>query len=165
MIVILLTWFGVFKGSEIVRLGNTTELALGTIACILGLLTSLLGWAGILLNNRLFLSIYCLLTWITFAFIISPGYIAYRKQQYNLEGKVNAQWSRDLNGMARMRIQNYLGCCGYFSPFVEATVSETCYSRSVLPGCKKAYMESQRQCVIPLSFSFILISFADDKNQ
>lgn len=31
-------------------------------------------------------------------------------------------------------LQDQLQCCGYYSPYVEATVSQTCYARSVLPG-------------------------------
>ncbi|EAU92135.1 tetraspanin Tsp2 [Coprinopsis cinerea okayama7 len=144
MIIILLTWFNVFEKSEIIRFGNHTELALSTTAAVLGLVTSLIGWAGILLNNRAFLAVYCLLTWITFIFIVAPGYLTFRKQNYSLEGKVNEQWSRRLGPVARMRIQSQLHCCGYFSPYVEATVTQTCYSRSVLPGCKKPYLDYQR---------------------
>jgi len=44
-----------------------------------------------------------------------------------------------------LRIQNKLGCCGYFSPFVEATVSQTCYARSLLPGCKAPYITYERR--------------------
>ncbi|KAH6910927.1 hypothetical protein BKA70DRAFT_48767 [Coprinopsis sp. MPI-PUGE-AT-0042] len=57
-----------------------------------------------------------------------------------------------------LRIQNYLRCCGCFSPYVEATVSETCYSRSVLPGCKKACMDSQNHFLgIIWCFAFAIV--------
>ncbi|KAG2008012.1 tetraspanin Tsp2 [Coprinopsis cinerea AmutBmut pab1-1] len=144
-IVCLLTWFDVWKHAEVIRFGNRTELVLSTLASSLGILTSVIGWAGILLNNRMFLSIYTLMTWITFIFLVTPGYITYRKRTYNLEGKVNQQWSRNLGPVARTRIQNQLSCCGYFSPYVEATVTQTCYSRSVLPGCKLPYLSYQRR--------------------
>jgi hypothetical protein len=140
----LTTWFNVWTHADIVRVSNDTELILSTIAAGVGIITSVLGWAGILLNNRAFLAVYCLLTWITFAFLVVPGYITYRKRTFNLEGKLNAQWSRTLGVQGRMRIQNELGCCGYFSPFVEATVSTTCYARSILPGCKKHYLDFER---------------------
>jgi hypothetical protein len=65
-------------------------------------------------------------------------------ERFNLEGKINAQWSRGLGAEGRMRIQNELQCCGYFSPFVEATVSQTCYARSLLPGCKLKYIVFER---------------------
>jgi len=82
--------------------------------------------------------------WITFAFLVVPGYLTYKKRAFNLEGKINKQWSRDLGLDGRLRIQNQLGCCGYFSPYVEATMSQTCYSRSILSGCKLPYINFQR---------------------
>jgi hypothetical protein len=82
--------------------------------------------------------------WICFALLLAPGYITYLRKHRNLEGKINAQWSRELGPEGRLRIQRQLGCCGYFSPFVEATVSQTCYSRSILPGCKKSYLDFER---------------------
>ena len=82
--------------------------------------------------------------WICFAFLVIPGYITFKRRTFNLEGKINAEWSRQLGTDGRLRIQNQLGCCGYFSPFVEATVSQTCYARSVLPGCKLEYLTFER---------------------
>ncbi|TEB24639.1 tetraspanin Tsp2 [Coprinellus micaceus] len=137
----LLAWFDAFEHADIIRVANKTELVLSTIAAGLGLFTSVIGWAGILMNNRGFLAWYALFTWITFAFLVTPGYITYRKFAYNLEGKVNLQWSQKLGAMGRMKIQDQLQCCGYYSPYVEATVSQTCYARSVLPGCKKPFWQ------------------------
>lgn len=110
----------------------------------MGIVTSLIGWAGILLNNRGFLAWYTFLLWICFAFLVTPGYIAYKKRTFNLEGKINKQWSQQLGASGRLAIQNQLDCCGYFSPFVLATVSQTCYARSILPGCKGLYMKYER---------------------
>jgi hypothetical protein len=109
------------------------------IASCLGIITSLIGWSGILLNNRAFLAVYNLLLWIVLAFMVAPGYVTYRRRHFNLEGKISAQWSRTLGVGGRLRIQNQLNCCGFFSPFVEATVSQSCYARSLLPGCKSVY--------------------------
>ena len=75
---------------------------------------------------------------------MTPGYLTYKRRTFNLEGKVNAEWSRALGTDGRLRIQNELHCCGYFSPFVEASVSQTCYARSVLPGCKEKYIKFER---------------------
>ncbi|KAF9239480.1 hypothetical protein BU15DRAFT_88029 [Melanogaster broomeanus] len=141
LIFCLLTWFDVFEHADIVRVGNRTELIISTIAATLATITSVFGWAGILLNNRSFLAVYTFLLWICFALLITPGYLTYKQHSFNLEGKVNAQWSRSLGAKGRLRIQNRLHCCGYYSPFVEATVSQTCYSRAVLPGCKDAYVK------------------------
>jgi hypothetical protein len=118
---------------------------ISTLACSLGLFTSLIGWAGLLLNNRSFLAVYTFLLWIVFIFLLVPGYLTYKRRTFNLEGKINAQWSKSLGTSGRLRIQNELLCCGYFSPFVEATISQTCYSRSILPGCKLKYLVFERE--------------------
>jgi len=141
LIVTLLIWFNVWNHADIVRVGNRTELIVSTTAAALGVLTSLIGWSGILLNNRSFLAIYSFLLWICFALLVTPGYITYKKRTFNLDGKVNAQWSRDLGADGRLRIQNQLNCCGFFNPFVEATASQTCFARSTLPGCKAPYKQ------------------------
>jgi hypothetical protein len=148
LVVCLLTWFDVWDKSDVVRTGNTPELVISTMAAITGLLTSLIGWAGILLNNRSFLAWYTFLTWVTFVFLVSPGYLTYKRRTFNLEAKINAQWSRDFNPESRLRIQNQLNCCGYFSPFVEATVSQTCYARSILPGCKGLYLNFEEKLLL-----------------
>jgi len=144
LIFCLLTWFDVWTRADIVRVGNHVELSISTLAAAMGLITAMIGWAGILLNNRSFLAVYTLSLWITAIFLIAPGYLTYKRHTFNLEGKINAQWSRDLGADGRLRIQNQLKCCGYFSPFIEATVSQTCYARSVLPGCKLRYMQFER---------------------
>jgi hypothetical protein len=124
--------------------GNRPELILSTLAASLGVLTAIVGWPGILLNNRSFLAVFTFMLWICFALLVTPGYITYKRRTFNLEGKINAEWSRDLGAEGRLRIQNQLECCGYFSPFVEATVSQTCYARSILPGCKKHYLQFEQ---------------------
>jgi hypothetical protein len=140
----LLTWFNTFQWADVLRVGNKTELIVSTLACSLGIFASLIGWAGILLNNRSFLAVYTALLWVVFIFILIPGYVTYKRRTFNLEGKINAQWSQTLGVLGRLRIQNELNCCGYFSPFVEATVSQTCYARSILPGCKFAYLTFEK---------------------
>lgn len=155
LVITLLLWFDVFQLADVIRVGNKTELILSTLTAAFGLLTSVIGWAGILLNNRSFLATYTFLLWITFAFLVVPGYVTYKRRAFNLEGKLNLQWSRDLAETGRLRIQNKLACCGYFSPFVEATISQTCYSRSVLPGCKARYLNFERKVRI----AFIFVTF------
>lgn len=144
MIATILIWLNVWTHADIIRVGNNTELIISTVAASLGVLVSLIGWSGIVLNNRAFLAWYTFLLWIVFALLVTPGYITYKKRAFNLQGKLNSQWSRDLGLDGRLRIQNQLQCCGYFSPFVEATVSQTCYARSVLPGCKGPYLNFER---------------------
>ncbi|KAG6839727.1 hypothetical protein C0991_012244 [Blastosporella zonata] len=144
LIMCLLAWFNIWTHADVIRVGNRTELVISTLAASLAIFVSTIGWAGILLNNRTFLAIYTFLLWIVFIFLLIPGYLTYKRRTFNLEGKINAEWSRELGTTGRLRIQNQLGCCGYFSPFVEATVSQTCYARSVLPGCKAPYLKYER---------------------
>ncbi|KAK2461123.1 hypothetical protein APHAL10511_006650 [Amanita phalloides] len=144
LIACLLLWFNVFKHSDVILTANQPELVSSTIAAVFGVFTSTIGWAGIILNNRAFLAVYCLLSWITFGALVIPGYLSYKRHSFNLEGKINSQWSRDLGTADRLRIQNELRCCGYYSPYVEATITATCYSRSVLPGCKSGFLSFQR---------------------
>ncbi|KAG6884018.1 hypothetical protein C0993_002056 [Termitomyces sp. T159_Od127] len=156
----LLTWFNVWHHADIIRVGNRPELIVSTIAASTGVFTAIIGWAGILLNNRSFLAVYTFLLWIVFAFLVAPGYMSYRRQAFNLPGKINAQWSRALGPAGRARIQNQLSCCGYFSPFVEATVTQACYARSVLPGCKKPYLDFQRVVLHRwFAVAFVLVPF------
>ncbi|KAH7906176.1 hypothetical protein BJ138DRAFT_1094449 [Hygrophoropsis aurantiaca] len=144
LIFCLLTWFDVFEHADIVRVGNTTALIISTTTCVLALLVCTIGWAGILLNNRAFLAWYAFLLWAVFALLVSAGYITYKQRAFNVEGKVNAQWSRALRQDGRLRIQNRLRCCGYYSPFVEAAPSQTCFPRAVLQGCKQPYLHFER---------------------
>ncbi|KAF8167109.1 tetraspanin Tsp2 family [Crassisporium funariophilum] len=145
LVVCLLTWFDVWENADVIRTGNKPELILSTVAACVGIFTCVIGWAGILLNNRGFLAWYTFLTWITFAFLVIPGYLTYKRRTFNLEGKINAQWSRFIGSGGRLRIQDQLRCCGYFSPYVEATLSQTCYARSILPGCKLPYIQFERK--------------------
>ena len=54
--------------------------------------------------------------------LVILGYLTYTRRTFNFEGKINAQWSRDLGTEGRLRVQDQHRCCGHFSPFVEATV-------------------------------------------
>jgi len=144
LVVCLLIWFNVFKHSDIILTANSPELVTSTVAAALGLFTSVIGWAGILLNNRPFLAVYTFLLWLVFAALVIPGYLSYKRRAFNLEGKINSQWSRQLGSAGRLRVQNELQCCGYYNPYVEATVSASCYSRSALPGCKQDFLNFER---------------------
>jgi len=120
--------------------------------------TALLGYSGLLLNFRPFLAVYTVLLWVSLAFIVAPGYITYKKKTFNLEGKINLQWSRQLGTMGRLRIQDALKCCGYFSPSVEAVASPLCYPRSIEDGCKNRYIKLERSVLkkwYTISFSLV----------
>lgn len=144
LITCLLIWFNVFRYSQAILTVNSSELIASTIAASLGVLACVIGWAGILLNNRAFLAIYTFTLWVVFAAIVTPGYLSYKRRAFSLEAKLNNQWSRDLMTSDRLLVQNVLDCCGYYNTFVEATISATCYSRSVLPGCKTNLLDFER---------------------
>jgi hypothetical protein len=82
-----------------------------------------MGFSGILLNNRAFLAFYTLFLWFCLALIVAPGYITYKKKTFNLEGKINAQWSRDLGLDGRVRIQNAVSyrCLSFREMYPSAT--------------------------------------------
>ncbi len=147
LIAVLLIWLDCIKESEVIRVANHTELICTTLAASVAVFTAVFGWAGVMLNNRSFLALYCLFLWVSFAFLVTPGYITYKRASLNLQGKVNFQWSETFDIDARRRIQNALGCCGYFSPFVEASISSTCYARSVLPGCTGPYFDFEKEAL------------------
>ena len=130
IVICLMTWFDVWEHADIIC-ANNPELVLSTITACIHILTSVISWAGVPLNNDGFLAWYTFLTWITFAILLIPGYLNYKHCTFNLEGKINAQWSCGFDVEDQMRVQNQLNCCGYFSPFIEATVIQTCYARTV----------------------------------
>ncbi|KAI9636405.1 uncharacterized protein MKK02DRAFT_25209, partial [Dioszegia hungarica] len=144
LVAAILVWLNVFSYADVIRVGNKEELIVSTVAAALCTLTAVFGYSGIILNNRAFLAVYTLLLWIDLGFIAAPGYMTYKQRTFNLEGKLNQQWSRYLGTEGRLRIQDALVCCGYFSPFIEATQSPLCYSRSNLPGCKARYLRLER---------------------
>jgi len=129
-----------------------------TVAASVITLTSLIGYSGIILNNRTFLAIYTLLLWVCLGLLVAPGYMTYKQKTFNLEGKINLQWSRRLGTEGRLRIQNALRCCGYFSPYVEATQSPLCFARSNLAGCKNQYLKLERSVLTKwFAISFALV--------
>jgi len=54
LVVSLFTWFDVWKNADVIRTGNHPELIPSTAR--VGTFTSIIGWVGILLNNRSFLT-------------------------------------------------------------------------------------------------------------
>jgi hypothetical protein len=77
-----------------------------TTASAMMVFTALLGFSGIMLNSRPFLAVYTFLLWVCLGLMVSPGYIAYKQRTFNLEGKINLQWSRLLGTEGRLRIQD-----------------------------------------------------------
>jgi hypothetical protein len=86
---------------------------------LLALFTSFVGLAGTLLSSRSILSFYCLLLWPTFISLALVGYSSFKRANVQLDRKLNQVWSQFLSEEDRLRIQNGLGCCGYYNPFRE----------------------------------------------
>ncbi|KAI8891101.1 hypothetical protein K501DRAFT_236127 [Backusella circina FSU 941] len=135
----LCTYFKLFQRALVIVVGERTILNLVTATGIICLSTSLIGFVGIVLNNRFLLSIYNLLLWVCLGMLASIGYASYRKNKWNIEGKLSYQWHYDLSAYDRAIIQSNLHCCGYksFSDFHET--SNKCYPRTLYPGCKFKY--------------------------
>ncbi|KAF7300364.1 hypothetical protein HMN09_00919700 [Mycena chlorophos] len=144
VITCLLVWLDIFSGAQVLRVANRTPLVFSTLAASMSLLTCTIGWAGVMLNNRSFLAVYNLFLWFSFAFTVVPGYITFKEHSLNLQGKLNFQWSERLDIDMRRAIQDTLHCCGYASPFVEASISSTCYARSLLPGCQAPFFSFEK---------------------
>ncbi|KAJ6518053.1 hypothetical protein C8R47DRAFT_1205135 [Mycena vitilis] len=73
LILTLLVYFRTPKDAPILLVANPTELALSTLAVSVTLATALLGWPGILLNNRPFLAVCTFLLWVCFGLLVVPG--------------------------------------------------------------------------------------------
>ncbi|CAO3679013.1 unnamed protein product [Rhizopus stolonifer] len=135
----LLTLFKFYLRADVILVGERPILNLILTTGVICLFTSLVGYVGIMLNNRAILTWYNLFMWPCFGLIAAIGYTAYRKNKWNIEGKLSYQWHYNLNSDGRARIQANLHCCGYksFSDYHER--SNKCFPRTLLPGCKFKY--------------------------
>ncbi|KAF8817045.1 hypothetical protein BYT27DRAFT_7332980 [Phlegmacium glaucopus] len=120
-------------------------LILITWAASMLLFTALLGMTGTLLNSRPILAVYTLLLWPAFISLLSVGYVAYKRDAFSLDHKLNLSWSRHYNPLGRLTIQDSLQCCGFYSPLHAASPSKQCYLRTPLPGCKGKLYNSEHQ--------------------
>ncbi|KAI8638935.1 hypothetical protein BD408DRAFT_372696, partial [Parasitella parasitica] len=135
----LCTYFRLYQNALVFLIGQQTLVNLVTAAGVICLLTSLIGFAAIILNNRPLLAVYNLFMWPCLGLIAAIGYTAYRKSKWNIEGKLSYQWHYTLDSSGRANLQANLRCCGYktFSDYHER--SNKCYPRTLYPGCKYKY--------------------------
>ncbi|KAG1902738.1 uncharacterized protein F5891DRAFT_1186380 [Suillus fuscotomentosus] len=131
LIFCLLTWFDVFEHADIIRVGNRTELVFSTAAAVLASLTSIIGWAGILLNNRSFLAVYTFTLWLCFALLVTPGYMTYKQRTFNLEGKLNS----------------HSIAVDITPPSSKLLSPKAVTPAPVLPGCKEAYVNFEKHAL------------------
>lgn len=120
-------------------------LILITWAASMLLLTALIGMTGTLLNSRPILAAYTVLLWPAFISLLSVGYVAYKRDSFSLDHKLNLSWSRRFNSLDRLRIQDSLQCCGFYSTLHAISPSKRCYLRAPLPGCKRNFYNFEHQ--------------------
>lgn len=92
-----------------------------TLASVMCIITALLGLTGTMLNSRPILAFYNLLLWPSLAAILVVGYTSYKKQNLNLDRKLNQAWSQFFDDEARLRIQNNVGCPGDHTSTTKST--------------------------------------------
>ncbi|KAL7006325.1 hypothetical protein EMMF5_004211 [Cystobasidiomycetes sp. EMM_F5] len=76
-----------------------------TLSGVLCIMTAFIGLAGTLLNSRPILAVYVLLLWPALVSILVVGYMAFKKQNLNLDRKLNQAWSQFYDDSDRWRIQ------------------------------------------------------------
>ncbi|KAF8315581.1 hypothetical protein DL93DRAFT_2057014, partial [Clavulina sp. PMI_390] len=109
-----------------------------TIAGCITLLTSVIGGVGAILNSRPILALYNALLWPSFLATAAVGYSGYKRRTFDLSGKIDQAWTQFYGDQGRLVVQDTLKCCGLYNPLHQATLSPRCFSRSALPGCKRA---------------------------
>jgi hypothetical protein len=139
-----------------VNLDLTSVLSVASSLC---LLTSIVGLSGSILNSRPILALYAFLLWPSLLSMLTVGYTSYKRNNLRLDLKLNQTWSRYLSDLARLRIQDNLHCCGYYSPLHQATFSRYCYPRTTLPGCKGLLFRYEKKTLRSLYTAVFTIVF------
>ncbi|KDN45967.1 hypothetical protein K437DRAFT_223871 [Tilletiaria anomala UBC 951] len=158
LIGILLTWARTWSRADVNVVADTDILIFITLASFLCVFTAVIGLSGVLLNSRPILAIYTFLLWPALISILIVGYTAYKRANLRLDRKLNMAWSRYFDDLSRLRLQNNLHCCGYYSPLHQATFSRRCYPRTSLPGCKgKLYRYEMAALSITYKVTFSIV--------
>ncbi|KDQ26013.1 hypothetical protein PLEOSDRAFT_1045027 [Pleurotus ostreatus PC15] len=138
------TWFRTWNLSDVIYVADNDILVLATIAAAILLFTFILGFTGVILNSRPILAVYTLLLWPSLVSILVIGYTSYKRSAFSLDRKLQRAWSQDYTEVGRVMIQNSLQCCGWFNALHQATMSNRCYPRTSLPGCKSALLSFEK---------------------
>ncbi|THV03198.1 hypothetical protein K435DRAFT_817367 [Dendrothele bispora CBS 962.96] len=168
MICAILTWYRVWDHADVMYVADWDIVFLATMAASILLLTALLGVTGTLLNSRPILATYSLLLWPALISMLAVGYTSYKRYAFRLDLKLNLYWSQYYTPLGRLMIQNSLRCCGYYNPLHEAILSNKCYPRTPLPGCKGRLYTFEKQSlgtiwsttfsIVPLHLLNIVVS-------
>lgn len=70
-----------------------------------GLVSALIGFVGIVRENRIWLSIYTVLLWPVFCLYVSVGYIAFRRSKNHLRNHLRDEWIHDYTRDQRLLVQ------------------------------------------------------------
>ena len=133
-------------------------LILITLCAILMLTSALTGLTGTLLNSRPILAVYAILLWPALISLLTVGYTSYKRAVFALDRKLNLAWSQWYTDLGRQIIQDSLSCCGFYDAAHEAVVTQRCYPRTPLPGCKGSLLRFERNNLTTLwtlAFSFL----------
>ncbi|KAJ3936045.1 MAG: hypothetical protein NXY57DRAFT_886719 [Lentinula lateritia] len=145
MICAILTWFRTWNHADVMYVADNDILILITLAGSILMFTALLGLTGTLLNSRPILATYTLLLWPALISMLAVGYTSYKRYAFSLDRKLNFSWSQYYTPLGRLMIQSSLRCCGFYDPLHEATMSNKCYTRTPLPGCKAKLFRFERE--------------------
>ncbi|UZJ55192.1 hypothetical protein CBS101457_004512 [Exobasidium rhododendri] len=154
LIFALLTWAEAWDGAEVSVLVDTDLIILLSVASSLCLLSSMVGLSGTILNSRPILALYAFVLWPSLLSLLTVGYISYKRNNLRLDLKLNQTWSRYMDDLSRLRVQEILRCCGYYSPLHQATFSRYCYPRTTLPGCKGPLYRAEKR-TLPLLYTAV----------
>lgn len=138
------TWTKPFLDSGIMMIANRKLLLLMMAAAPFGIFVSLIGYIGILSQNRKVLSIYTILLWPLFALITSVGYICYRRLHVSLYQKFKFSWINEYSRDDRLVIQNALSCCGFRSLGDYPSYDLHCFPRAPVPSCENRLIQYQQ---------------------
>ncbi|KAG0023598.1 hypothetical protein BGZ82_010690 [Podila clonocystis] len=127
-------------------------------AAPLGIFVALIGFVGILSQNRKVLSIYTILLWPLFGLITAVGYICYRRLHVSLYQKLKFSWINEYSRDDRLVIQNALSCCGFRSLGDYPSYDLHCFPRAPLPACESRFIQYQQDLLSTASSAaFILV--------
>ncbi|GJJ77792.1 hypothetical protein EMPS_10151 [Entomortierella parvispora] len=151
--------FGRFENSPVVMEFHGNIIYITLAGSALALVTAVIGFIGIVRENRIWLSYYALLLWPVFCLYISVGYIAFRRSKNHLRNHLRDEWMHDYTRDQRLLVQRNLKCCGYLSPLQNAEYDLRCFPMINLPGCihkYNLYEDKLLTTVYTSSFSLVL---------
>ncbi|KAF9360036.1 hypothetical protein BGX26_010686 [Mortierella sp. AD094] len=151
---------GNYEHAVVVMEFHGSLIYIALIGSTLGILTGLLGFVGIIKENRMLLSWYSILLWPVFALYISVGYIAFRRAKNHLRAHLRDEWVHKYTREQRLTVQRNLKCCGYQSATWYGEYDLRCFPMINLPGCEHKYnLYEEKLLTVCWTASFSLVPF------